>query len=176
MNLAEVHFPVFRLSKKPITSDGVLFFVTETFDVDSATYSRKVRIVDDKNIPHTTLSRRRLALKEGEAPLHRLHIAIFGPGDLIRLSKKSTWWIDSAGTLFQYHKTAFVPLVCKPIKKILPAKTIGCIVEVEGIGARFKTIFRIPSSHKYAMLLKIGSSYAFYATSEQPVKNSKRKV
>lgn len=176
MNLAEINFPVFRLSSKPEQHEGLLFYYTETFNRDTAQLSRKVRILDDANIPHDSLSRRRLVLEEDQVALYPLRKGIFGLGDLIRLSKSNTWWIDSSGKIFQYKKTKYVPLKCKKIKQVIPSRNIGSILEVEGIGQRFATMFRIPDDHKYALLLKIGASYIFYGTSDIEIKGAVRKI
>jgi hypothetical protein len=176
MNLAEISFPVFRLASKPEQHEGLMYYYTETFNKDTAQFTRKVRILDDKAIPHNTLSRRRLVLSEDEVALYPLRKGIFGLGDLIRLSKSNTWWIDSNGKIFQYKKSKYVPLQCRRIKQIIPSKTIGSIIEVEGIGQRFRTIFRVSDKDKYAILLKIGASYVFYGTSETEIKNAVRKI
>jgi len=97
---------VYRIAEKPPQQrDGVVFFSSEYVDeLEQSSYSLK--IVDDKNLPGSTLGRRRLQLRETEqVRLHPLRTAIYLLADLIKLAKASTWFIDSSGRVFQYKKT-----------------------------------------------------------------------
>ena len=176
MNLAEINFPVYRLSKQPKSHEGILYFLTESYDPDTNTFSQSIRILDDKSIEAETLSRRRLILKEDGAPLYPLRKAIFMLGDFIRLNKPSCWWIDSSGKLFSYRKSERVKLRFYKIKNIMPAKGTGAIIEVHGIPQRFKTIFNPDKTHTHAGILEIGRMKVLYCTSDGYIKDSWRKV
>jgi len=176
MNLAEINFPVYRLSRKPNSHESILYFLTESYDPDTNTFSQSIRILDDKSIEYKTLSRRRLYLKEEGAPLYPLRKAIFMLGDFIRFNKPTSWWIDSSGKLFTYKKSTFAKLKYYKIKKVIPSKTMGTTIEVHGLGQRFKTMFAPPSSHTYAGILEIGIMRVLYCTSDGYIKDSRRKV
>lgn len=159
---------MYRIAEKPPQQrDGVVFFSSEYVDeLEQSSYSLK--IVDDKNLPGTTLGRRRLQLRETEqVRLHPLRTAIYLLADLIKLAKASTWFIDSSGRVFQYKKHTRAKLTTKKIKQVLPAQGIGCVLEIEGLAQRFKVMIR-PKTEQYAVVLQLGLVHILYGLSDTP--------
>lgn len=163
MNLEKIVWPVFRLSEKePLCDGGVIYYATEYTDLDTSEHTATFRIVDDTNIDAPTLSRRRLKLMVQEVPLFPIRQAIYFLGDLLKVAKTTTWFIDSQGQLFQHKKTTRAKLLVKKIKTVLPTDGLGAVIELEGIAHRFKTTFKPAEDAQYAAVLKCGMSYIFY--------------
>jgi hypothetical protein len=163
MNLEQIVWPVFRLGERePQRDNGVIYYTTEYTDLDTNINTATLRIVDDTNIDKPTLSRRRLQLLTQETQLFPIRQAIYFLGDLLKIAKKTTWFIDSLGTLFQYSKTRRAKIVVRRITKVLPTEGLGAIVELEGIAHRFKTVFKPDADAEYAAVLQCGLSYIFY--------------
>lgn len=174
MNLDQITFPVYVVGKeKPMVSEGVIFFAYVERKVDSDDVDH-IKIVDDKRLPQLGLAGRRLVLKDRGVPLHKISKAIFFLGDLIKLADSKTWFIDSTGALFNYHKKKRVPLVFKPISAIIPLKTGGALVEVQHTGSRFKVLLAPTGREKYAGLLKVGIGYILYGLYEEEQPESYR--
>jgi hypothetical protein len=154
---------VFRLGERePQRDNGVVYYATEYTDLDTDVHTGTLRIVDDTNIDKPTLSRRRLVLLVQETQLFPIRQAIYFLGDLLKQAKTTTWFIDSAGTLFQYAKTRRARVVVRRITKVLPTTGLGAVIEVEGIAHRFKTVFKPDADAQYAAILQCGLSYIFY--------------
>jgi hypothetical protein len=133
-------------------------------------------MVDDKNLPQATLGLRRLVMKSDSVELFPIRTAIYFLADLVKLAKSTTWFIDSAGRVFQYEKNTRAKLTTKKIKQVLPADGLGCVVELVGISSRFKSIRR-PSEHQgYARVLKLGMGFIFYGFCEEVKPDSWRMV
>jgi hypothetical protein len=163
MNLEKIVWPVFRLSEKePQIDNGVIYYATEYTDLDTSESTGTLRIVDDRNIPKPTLSRRRLAMLVEDVKLFPIRQAIYFLGDLLKQAKSTTWFIDSAGTLFQYSKTRRARVIVRRITKVLPTEGLGSIIELEGIAHRFKTVFKPDADTEYAAVLQYGLTYIFY--------------
>lgn len=167
IRLTDIHYPVFRLGvNKPEVSGGLIQYVEQTLD-EATGYSDYVyRIVDDKTQPGDTLAKRRLHMLKIGYKLKKIQRAVFFLADLIKLATASTWFIDARGVLFNYKKTKSYPLYFKKITKIIPMKTGGCIVEVEGISNRFKSMYPPIEGQMYAGILKFENTsdilYGFY--------------
>ena len=163
MNLEKIVWPVFRLSEREPTRDsGVVYYATEYSDLETNESTGTLRIVDDQNIDKPTLSRRRLELALTGVSLFPIRQAIYFLGDLLKLAKATTWFIDSAGTVFQYEKTKRAKLIVRKITRILPTGGLGYVIELEGIPHRFKTTFKPDADAHYAAVLYSGLSYIFY--------------
>ena len=175
--LQEITWPVFKLSEKePNRKDGLVFFHTEYIDESNST-SLTFKIVDDSNLPQKTLGLRRLALqKDPKIKLHRISTAIYFLADLIKLAKSTTWFIDSAGKVFQWKKYTRAKLVTKKIKKVLPADGIGCILEVDSLSQRFKCLQHPQDFHQYAVFLVINKMHILYGLSDVTRKDSWRLI
>lgn len=178
MNLAQIAWPVFKLGEhKPHQQDGVVFYSKQYQDKDDSTSIQVgLRIVDDKNILGDTLGLRRLKLRESKVKLFYIRSAIYMLKDLIKLSKQTTWWIDSKGTVFQYKKSTRAKLTCKRVKKYIPGEVVGCIVEVEGLSQRFKLMYHPKNGEQWAGVLQWGLSYILYGIYTEPFKNTYRLV
>lgn len=177
MNLEKVAWPVFRLSEKePLVDNGVVYYATEYTDLDTDEHTGTLRIVDDRNIDKPTLSRRRLELLTKEVKLFPIHRAVYFLGDLLKLAKATTWFIDSAGTIFQYKKSKRAKLLVRKITKVLPTEGLGSVIELEGIPTRFKTTFKPEADAQYAAVLKSGMTYIFYGIYRDEPKESWRLI
>lgn len=177
MNLAEISFPVFKLKDtRPLTHEGLVYYKNESFDLDTAEEITRIKVVDDQNIPAATLGRRRLQLRARGVRLHKIKTTVYFLGDLIKLAKSKTWWIDSSGKLFQYKKTTSAKLHCKKISKIFPLKGLGVVVELEGSHTRYKTIFRPKPEEVYAGVLESGTTSILYGFYTEPFKTTWRKM
>lgn len=177
MNLEKVAWPVFRLSEKePLIDNGVVYYATEYTDLDTDQHTGTLRIVDDRNIDRPTLSRRRLELLTKEVKLFPIHRAVYFLGDLLKLAKATTWFIDSAGTIFQYKKSKRAKLIVRKITKVLPTEGLGSVIELEGIPTRFKTTFKPEADAQYAAVLKSGMTYIFYGIYKDEPKESWRLI
>jgi hypothetical protein len=175
--LQAITWPVFKLSdKQPSRNNGLVFFHTEYLNENNST-SLTLKIVDDINLPQKTLGLRRLALqKDPSVTLHKISTAIYFLADLIKLAKATTWFIDSSGKVFQWKKYTRAKLVTKKIKKVLPADGIGCVLEVDNLSQRFKSLQRPQDFHQYAVFLVINHMYFLYGLSETTRKDSWRLV
>ncbi len=162
--------------KEPTQYNGLVFFHTEYVDETNIS-SLTIKIIDDKNLPQKTLGLRRLALqKDANIKLHKISTAIYFLADLIKLAKASTWFIDNSGKVFQWKKYTRAKLTAKKIKQVLPADGIGCVLEVEGLSQRFKSLQRPQDFHHYAVFLVINKIYLLYGLSETATNDSWRLV
>lgn len=165
MKLSEISFPVFRLTnRKPEFTDGIWYYVSESFNSDTAEYSVSVRVVDDNTLPYDSLSRRRLALKGQESvKLYPLRKAVYFLADLVKLAKSGYWWVDSLGKVFEYKKSTRAKLRFYKIENIFPLNGMGAVIAVEGHSARFKVLYRPNPSVRYAGVIegKIGEVFLY---------------
>lgn len=167
MNLSEINWPVFRLGERqPIVDGDYVYYINESINTDTNITSTRVKFIDDRSLPGDVLGIRRLAMKKAGAPMFIITKAVYYLGDLIKLSKSTTWFIDNSGRVFQYKKEKRVKLTCHKVSKILPIKGMGAVVELEGIPTRFKTLYSPNSDQAYAGVISIGLSkilYGFYS-------------
>jgi hypothetical protein len=171
--LADIAFPVFYLGRQePLQSEGLVFYSVKTVDDEGET--DKVYIIDDKNLPGKSLSSRRLKLRDMGVTVARLRKAIFFIADLLKLTKSKTWFIDTTGKVFSYSKTKRVPLVFKPISKIIAMPAGGAIVEVDSM--RYKMLFLPNLQSKWAGILKIGASTILYGVYQEKLKDTYRMI
>jgi hypothetical protein len=165
---------VFRLGeRKPSQHEGLVFYHTHYVDHDNIE-NVNIRVVDDASLSGNTLGLRRLQLLDEK--LFPIRTAIYFLADLVKLAKSTTWFIDNSGRVFHYEKNTRAKLITKPIKQILPASGIGCVVELAGISSRFKSLQR-PSEHQhFARVLKLGMGFIFYGFCETVKPDSWRMV
>ena len=177
IGLTNLCWPIYRIgSSKPIVDDKVSYFLlAKATETDALSY--RILFLDDRNINSPSLGTRRLMLESAGNSLFKLKTAIFFLSDLIKLAQSNVWFIDSAGTLFQYTKTRRVALVYKPISKIIPIRSGGCIIEVEGLSERFKS-YKTPelSSTPYVGLLQDNQSHILYGFYDKRYKNTNRMI
>lgn len=176
IDLTKVSFPVFKLGNTPpLFSDGVVFYHRIYHEDEVEVH--KVSVVDDKSIEKDTLSARRLELLNRGVRLKKLRLAIFFIADLLKLSSSGgNWFIDNAGQVFQYKKTKYVNLIFRKIKNIIPIRTGGAIIEVDGILSRFKTLYLPDTGNIYAGLIQYGMGYVLYGTYPHLPKNTRRMI
>jgi hypothetical protein len=173
-NWTAINWPVFRLGERqPIVAGGLVFYRTEYTNPDDNTYSDNYQIVDDKNINKPTLGLRRLVIKD---KLFRISSAIYFIGDVIKLAKATTWFIDSHGQVFQHKKSTRAKLATHRLKQVLPASGLGCILEVEGLVERFKSLQVPKPEEQYCGILSYGHSNLLYGYYSEPIKTTWRMV
>ena len=167
---------MFRLGeKKPTVEDGKVFYDAEYADIDTAETRHNVRVVDDRNIDKTTLGLRRLVIGKTQS-LFPIGSAVYFLVDLIKLAKSTTWFIDSHGRIFQHKKIKRAKLKSHKITQVLPASGIGCVLEVEGLVFRFKSMKAPESWEQYAGILYVDGGHMLYGYYEHPIKDTWRLV
>lgn len=163
MRLETIAWPVFRLGEKePQRDNGIIYYATEYSDLDTSERTATFRVVDDTGVTGDTLSRRRLRMMVDDIPLFPIRQAIYFLGDLLKVAKPTTWFIDSSGQLFQHKKSTRAKLIIKKIKNVFPTTGLGAVIELEGMPQRFKTVFKPAEDMQYAALLQTGLTYIFY--------------
>lgn len=167
---------MYRLGeKKPTVEDGVVFYQAEYADIDTAQTRRNIRIVDDKNIDKPTLGLRRLAIDKKQS-VYPIGSAVYFLVDLIKLAKATTWFIDSHGRVFQHKKIKRAKLKTHKITQILPVGGIGCVLEVDSLVFRFKSMRTPESWEQYAGILYVDGGHMLYGYYEHPIKDTWRLV
>jgi hypothetical protein len=175
-NFSRIQFPIYHLGlEKPIQDGNKLYYqyITTSKEGDDCDV---IQVLDDKSQPGLTLAMRRLQLKNQGVVLSKLKYAIFFIGDMLKMCKSTTWFIDSEGTVFEYRKTKKVPLVFRPIVQILPIKTGGAVIEVQGVGTRFKTLHAPKGTEKWAGVLLVGVAYVLYGLYDEKQPDTSRMV
>lgn len=176
IQLQDLVWPVFRLGEKqPQVQDLVVFYSTEYTDLDTDSAAHTLRIVDDRSIPKPSLGQRRLQLKNS-AKLFPIGTAVYFLADLIKLAKPTTWFIDSQGRVFQHKKSTRAKLASYKIKKVLPVQGVGCVLELDGISTRFKSIHRPQAEETYAAVISWNKVQLLYGYLTHPIKTTWRLV
>lgn len=179
MNLSEIVWPVYRLGEhQPSYEKEVLFYSKEYIDKKSGATRIGLRIVDDLNIPGDTFGQRRLILKYKTPSINVFPIksAVYFLADLIKLAKRTTWFIDNSGKIFQYKKTTRAKLTAHKVTKIFPLDGMGAIIEVQGIQQRFKCMYSPKPEQAYAGILRWGLGYILYGFYTEPFAPSYRGI
>lgn len=173
--LSSIAYPIFRIGlNKPQTDAGVIFYYYEQETEEGNVSS--LRILDDINLPQKSLALRRLYLITQGAKLAKIGQAIFFLGDLIKLATPHTWFIDSAGKLFNYEKNTRANLRFYEISKNIPISTGGSIIEAKGVVTRFKCLYSPSPYEKYAGILHFGKSLILYGFYEEKPEDTWRLV
>lgn len=177
MDLAKVHWPVFRLlDEKPSISGTRVLYSRVRLDSETGEYTTIEKVIDDTSLPGATLGTRRLVLASQKVKLLKIKKAVYFLADLVKITKANTWFIDSSGYVFQYKKATRCKLVCKKITNIHPGKVTGVVLELEGIHSRFKAM-RSPEPHEmYAGVLLHKSGYLLYGIYEHPFADTWRMI
>jgi len=176
INFSNIAFPVYRVGGlDPLHEDGVSFFLTG-LDTTEATAEYRLLIIDDKNCVGQDLAARRLQLRKQGVQLYALKQAIFFIGDLIKLAKAKTWFIDCNGQFFQYKKSRRVPLVFRRVTRVTRIQTGGAIIEVEGFSHRFKTLFAPTTEQTHAGVLMVDRAVILYGLYDQAYDDTIRAV
>ena len=103
-------------------------------------------------------------------------MALFFLGDLVKVGKKSVWFIDSTGKLFNYAKDTRASLRFYPISKLMRINTGGVIVEAKGIPTRFKSLYPPANGEQYVGILHFGKSLILYGFYDQQYDETWRMV
>lgn len=176
ISLTEIVYPVFKIgTERPLFEEGVVFYLYY-YREDDGTYVTKYHIIDDKTLPYDTLAKRRIYLVKTGIKIKKLTRAVFFLGDLIKVAKPNIWMIDSAGNIFQYKKTKNVKLIYRPIKQVIPIKSGGAIIEVQGIAPRFKCLYKPSNNVKYAGVIEYGMAYILYDLSTEQFDSTRRMI
>lgn len=171
--LETINWPVYKLGEnEPQIKEGVIFYLSEILDNEDNLIS-VYKLVDDKNIDKSTIGLRRLQLPQDK--LFKISTAIYMLQDLIKLAKPTSWFIDTAGKVFQYKKSTRAKLKTHTIKQVLPVNGIGCVLEIEGLSERFKSL-SIPNNQPYAVMLYYNGKVLLYGLSATKVDSSWRLV
>ena len=175
-NFARIQFPIYHLGEEKPLQDGDRLYYQYALHETDGTVEDKIQVLDDKSQPGHSLAMRRLQLKNQGVTLSKLKYAIFFIGDMLKMCKGTTWFIDTEGTVFEYRKTKKVPLVFRPISQILPIKTGGAVIEVQGVGTRFKTLHAPKGTEKWAGVLLVGVAYILYGLYDEKLEDTTRMV
>jgi hypothetical protein len=108
--------------------------------------------------------------------LFRISSAIYFIGDVIKLAKATTWFIDNHGQVFQHKKTTRAKLATHRLKQVLPVSGLGCVLEVEGLVERFKSLQVPKPEEQYCGILSYGYSNLLYGYYTEPIKTTWRMV
>lgn len=161
--MSEIHFPVFQLTSRPPQEvGGIVYYLNESFNQDNAQFSQTIRIVDDRNLPFETLSRRRLQIVADGGALYPIRRAIYFLGDFIKLVRTNVWFIDSTGRYFQYKKTTRAKLRFYKVQNIFPLTGGGAIVQVQSLPQRFKVLFKPKENLTWAGVLELNKVNILY--------------
>lgn len=172
-NLQSLNWPVFRIGEnQPDQKDGLIFFHTEYIN-ETDIIKNKYKVIDDKNINKSTLGLRRLQIDKDD--LYKISTAIYMLQDLIKLAKPTTWFIDNSGQVFQYKKSTRAKLETYRIKQVLPIRGIGCVLELEGLVERFKSL-TVPQQELYATILSYRGKNLLYGLTNDKIKPSWRLI
>lgn len=176
--MQELNFPVFKLAAKtaPEERDGILYYVSENFNRDTAKYHQTARVLDDKTLPGPTLAHRRLQAQKLGATLYPIKTALYFLGDFIKLAKSNTWFVDSTGRVFQYKKTTRAKLQFYRVQKLFPLPGMGAVVEVQGISQRFKVLWMPTVPVQWAGVIKFGKTLILYGLYKDKLPDSWRLV
>jgi len=130
------------------------------------------QLLDDKNMPGTSLGARRLQTPfKDQVQLKKSIISLVGI-----LKNTSPAFIDNAGKVFKYRKTILCPLKFFEIKEIL-LKDTASVLTVHGIPNKFTIPRPPPDTAKYAGILYLGSfPWLLYEYSEVKNPDTRRKV
>ena len=148
---------MYKLPGPPSEEEGVRFY--ETYSNKTHKYSRT--LIDDLKILQPTLGRRRLKLAIRGEKLFNFKIACFSLGEVVKLSKGATMWLDSKGVLFELPRTSKFKLEAKKIKATYQ-KTGYVILDVEGEATRFRSLYGPPSLEHQALIMYSGNIRLFY--------------
>ncbi len=177
LNLTQINFPVFRLTTRPPQQeDSVLFYSTESYNLDTATYKQNIRIVDDKSIDAPTLGRRRLIIKAAGGSVYPINVVVYFLSDLIKLSKPDTWWIDNTGTYFNYKKSTRAKLRFYKIENCYVLPGMGAVLKLKGLPMRFKLLYKPAEDKTWAGVLHWDQNTVLYGVYDNFQRESWRLV
>lgn len=173
MNLNDIAFPVFYVGKEPMQEGNISYFVFKTKNLEDDVY--KVKVLDDKSIDANTLAKRRLLLSNNGVDLYDLKYAIYFIGDLIKITKGTTWFIDSSGKIFNYKKSKRCKLVFKKLKNKLNYNGTN-LLEVEGYSNRFKVLYEPEPNKTWAAILLTPTGPVLYGLYDKQYKDTARYI
>lgn len=162
MNWSKLLFPVYPIKEAEyIRKEGTQLIVRNKYGD---------RVLDDTSIEGDLLGVRRLHILENKYKLNR---AVSSIRDIITMNGTVYKWIDSRGTLFEYNKTHYVPLVYKPIEYIKYVEGVGSVVKGKGTPP-FKLEFPLDPELKFIGVLKEAGGYLLWDLCKEQKKDSKK--
>jgi|JMBY01.1.fsa_nt_gi hypothetical protein len=165
VNWSKLLFPVYPIrTAEYIRNEGTKLVIRDKYGD---------KIIDDTSLEGSTLGIRRIRIDD--EVLYRLTKAVNSVRDVIQLNGKAYKWIDSRGTLFEYNKTHYVPLIYKPIEYVKYVDGAGSVVKGEGLPP-FKLDFPLDPELKYIGVLKESGGYLLWDLCKEPKKNSTRLI
>ncbi len=135
--------------------------------------------VDDLNygFDGSDLGQRRLKMLADGLKLYPLKIAIYSLGELLKVATPTQWFIDSAGAIFQYKKTHYVPVVYKEILTAHQRSAFETIIEIHTSPPLYKALYPPAENEKYAVFLEISpKALLFFGYSETKLENKRKKI
>ena len=163
LSLQQINFPVFRLStREPEQQDLLLYYRTESYNLDNASFKQNIRIIDDKSIDAPTLGKRRSIIKASGSLVYSINVAVYFLSDLIKLSTPNTWWIDNAGNHFKYQKFTRAKLKFYKIKNCYVLPGMGAVIELQGLPMRFKLLYKPDEDKTWAGVLHWDKNTVLY--------------
>lgn len=165
--LNKLKFPVYAISK----NDGIW----EHLNIYYIKVNTETLILDNKNLNGDTLGKRRLALKD-KTKLYKFSKTINTVIDLIKC-KHYPKFIDSNGTVFNYKKSKYVPLIYRKILSSEAVEGLGVTIGVKDIPVKFLTSGFTETAllKAWAGILLIDDGYLLYEISNE-LKNDTRRL
>jgi hypothetical protein len=150
----------------------VYIILSENWDFSDGLLRLDGKVVDDKNMPGSSLGIRRI-----QSPFKDLYPLPKQIEDIRGIVKSGAkLFIDSSGTLFQYEKKVFCQLKYYKIKKVTKKDTMS-VLWLHGVKFPFK-IPRPPAADlQYAGVLHLNKlPWILYNYSEEKEPDSRKKV
>jgi hypothetical protein len=150
-------YPAFRLHQEPIYIDGLLFV--------------EGRVIDDTNVPKTTLGHRRLLSGHEMAPIRMVREDDIA---LIKDNGDNNWYLDYNGSVFKYRRTRQETIVSHKITKIIK-KDFYSLVLLKDVN--FPILVKRPPVELFARVLYYkGLPWKIYDYTNEAKKPVRKKV
>ncbi len=177
MNLKTIAWPVYKISNSNnITTEHSVSFIETMYTDSNGEEKVIIKVIDDKNLPGTTLGRRRLVLRTEGRPIKYISKAIFMLGDLLNTAKSNSMLIDNNGVIFKYTRSTMCRLSCHKINNIIRGPDLGVVLILDGVAQRFKLFNTPPPTLCYAGVLDYEHTKLLYGLYEKPFKQTRRKI
>lgn len=178
-NIQILSFPVFKIGiHEPQLDQGLVYyyFEKELYTENGTTKKLSYQVIDDRNLNHATLSRRRLQLKSEGVKLAQISNAVYFLGDLIKLADRKTWFIDSIGNIFKYKKSNRAKLHFYKIENLIPITTGGVIVVGKNLNTRFKSLYAPAADKTHIGVLHFNKTHILYGFYNQAYDSTWRMI
>jgi len=95
---------------------------------------------------------------------------------LLNWQKQQLGLLIAMDRYFSTKKSTRAKLATHRLKQVLPASGLGCILEVEGLVERFKSLQVPKPEEQYCGILSYGHSNLLYGYYSEPIKTTWRMV